>query len=64
MLLEATAPDARRADYATAIIDGNCLSSQPHPRADSATNGLANSMVWTPRSLCSGAPPQAVGRRG
>lgn len=25
-VLEATAPDARRADYAAAIIDGNCLS--------------------------------------
>jgi hypothetical protein len=27
-VLQATAPDARRADYAAAIIDGNCLSKQ------------------------------------
>ena len=36
-LLQATAPEARRADYAAAIIDGNCLSKQT-----SSTRRLSN----------------------
>lgn len=37
LLLGATSPDARRADYATAIIEGNCLS-----KPTSATRRLTN----------------------
>lgn len=57
-VLQATPPDARRADYAAAIIDGNCLS-----KPTSATRRLTNQRLGELYGLDTAIPLFRVLRR-
>ena len=62
-VLEATNQDARRADYAAAIIDGNCLSKPTASTRRLSNQRLGELYGLDPDDPPVPGPPQALGHR-